>query len=299
MIIEFEKWHGCLNDFIVVPLANATFDLVSTSLAKAAATLCSKKGNGIGADGIICYGKGLNHDIPMSIINSDGSFAKNCGNGIRCAAGSFLRNCRDDQVESVSFKVYDHSFHCEFISYHKENPYITMLMPVPHINQACTPFQQLKDSITPVLQTHQITDWYYCEIGNPHLVITTNDPQQKLLELGERLQQQHVIDGVNVHCVQEANLSASQAKIPALIRDHLADRIDAYCYERGVGITPACGSGACAIAACFLSEGFIDRSNWIQISMPGGDLFCRQEAPESPVQLAGPATFVYSGKFEL
>src|SRR5690606_29206086 len=92
--ISFEKWHGCRNDFIVLRMRQTSADEVLPSLVKAAPRLCSRDGSGIGADGILVLHEGPGdplRPVELSIVNSDGSLARNCGNGLRCAGASIVR----------------------------------------------------------------------------------------------------------------------------------------------------------------------------------------------------------------
>ena len=114
MKIKFEKWHGCRNDFILIwlgPNQEITYD----AIIRKTPFLCSKLGDGIGADGmIILHHLGEEHNPDrISIINSDGSIAQTCGNGIRCAALATLKKlCEFQQYsqelpDGISFKISD------------------------------------------------------------------------------------------------------------------------------------------------------------------------------------------------
>ena len=112
MQLKFEKWHGCLNDFAVVWITEADGDVVMNSLKRQAVQLCDRHA-GIGADGLlILHVKNAGDLTPtkLTIINSDGSIAKNCGNGIRCAASAVLKAHREkgtpkDLPELVALEV--------------------------------------------------------------------------------------------------------------------------------------------------------------------------------------------------
>src|SRR5690606_32979571 len=106
------KWHGTKNDFIIIRISSADGDLVLESIKRQTQSLCDRR-SGVGADGILVLHSEQRGDLTphgLTIINSDGSLAKNCGNGLRCAALSILRahlqngNCHD-LPEAIELKV--------------------------------------------------------------------------------------------------------------------------------------------------------------------------------------------------
>ena len=96
MILKFEKWHGAKNDFILTWLLGDD-DVIFDSLVRQAPTLCARDGSGVAADGLLVMHISDREQVfadRLSIINSDGSLAETCGNGIRCAALSTLKRHR-------------------------------------------------------------------------------------------------------------------------------------------------------------------------------------------------------------
>jgi diaminopimelate epimerase len=139
MFKKFEKWHGCKNDFIIFYTSDHQADMVKTSLVTLAARLCGKSGDGIGADGVLLLQTKLPDDpLPykLTIINSDGSIALNCGNGLRVAALSSRRRSSEidpssGDCELVSLEVEGKVFNCRFSEGgSKTYPYVTVDMGI-------------------------------------------------------------------------------------------------------------------------------------------------------------------------
>ncbi len=306
MFLDFEKWHGCRNDFIVTWIGDEGGELVESSLRRQAVALCDRRA-GIGADGIlILRGKtrdGLTPDR-LAIVNSDGSLAANCGNGLRVAALSILKRHREkgdpkELPEAVSLTVTTDPAGgekvCRFLRPSGPWPLVAVEMGVAHTDavpwkaEVLARFKALGVSAE---------DVGVCDIGNPHLVVQTELASRELvLKVGPALQQGN---GLNVHLVRSVPLTdKDQQRAGQELGGRLGKLFRAYVWERGAGETEACGTGACAVAACSLATGLGEREAWVAVDMPGGRLYAKQEAPTEPVLLAGPGVFVYSGRLGL
>ena len=118
MIVDFEKWHGCRNDFLVIWSTHNEANYLLGSLQRQASALCSRKGEGVGADGLLILLTESRADLKpdkLVIINADGSLASNCGNGLRCAALSVYKKiCQyghvSDEPEFIELKVKENIF---------------------------------------------------------------------------------------------------------------------------------------------------------------------------------------------
>ncbi|MCX6116507.1 MAG: hypothetical protein NT027_03125, partial [Proteobacteria bacterium] len=118
---------------------------------------------------------------------------------------------------------------------------------------------------------------------------------------GKPMQSPDYGDGYNVHIIESLELSDQdlQRAKKDLGDLHLSELYRVFPWERGVGPTQSCGTGACAVAAAILNLGFTVRSSWIAIDMPGGRLYVKQDQEDGPVILAGPASFVFAGTIEI
>lgn len=295
LLISFEKWHGCLNDFIVCDLPRDPN--VKNALIKKAAELCSRKGAGVGADGLLLVEDFAEQANPkLTIVNSDGSIAKTCGNGIRCVANFLMIK---HQCEEIILELAEnHLVICRQPPNNLDG-FVTVLMgeatPMSAPSEAFTAAIDQLDQKTRGEIIEGPTFWH---MHNHHMIIKTNsDPQSLAQTLGPLVQQD---DGINLHVVAEGTVTQQDSERAHLeVGDDIAERYLAVPFERGAGLTMACGSGACAIAADVFAQGFVSYQQWLAIDMPGGRLYVTQTAKGEPMLLAGPAVRTFTGKIDL
>lgn len=312
MWIDFEKWHGCLNDFIVVW---ASDPMVIESIKRQVEKLCKRNGSAIGANGILILKSKSERDLLPSeliVINQDGSIAKNCGNGLRCAALSvFKKNAAaGETLEGVSFHLAGNQMDCRFLTRgnkksSEELPFVAVTMGEPLLNETNENFLEIKKFAEEVFKREfpkmRLQETHFCQLGNPHLVFGLEQEisAQEADKLGRALQTSPFWDGVNAHFVWEDDVKTNMQGEKLFLNQTPETLYKTIPFERGVGLTQACGSGASAIGAAMLGNGFSDRGDWLVIKMPGGALYVKQDTEDDPVVLAGPAALVFSGKLEI
>lgn len=308
MFLAFEKWHGCLNDFVVLWISDADGDVVLASLKRQAPQICDRRG-GIGADGLLVLRTERRDDLTpgaLTIINSDGSLAMNCGNGLRCAALSIRkahveRGNPKELPEAVSLTVAGDSFTCRFMG-QGLSPFVAVEMGIPKLNERVSWHQDALSAVQAIVGkagvSRSIAEVGTCEIGNPHVVIASEAATRDLLlKLAPELQARPLSDGINVHLVRTKNVTnTDQTRAKQEVGGALGELYDVFVWERGAGETMACGSGAVAVGALALQSGFIKREEWIGVDMPGGRLYVKQATSDDTVRLAGPATYVFRGE---
>ncbi len=317
MYIEFEKWHGAKNDFVLTWLAGND-PVIFDSLKRQATAICNRNGSGIGADGIlVLHTDHSKQALPkqLSIINSDGSLAATCGNGIRCAALSTLRRYRElepkEALEGFELPLKSSTVSCRFLGHgdlKSKNywPLVSATMGIPKLNaENETLYHQAQEEVTRVARSLKLPDlerdWALVNIANNHLVFFLDDADRQLLQrVGPAFQESKYWDGINVHLAVAKEVSAKEKNQAANKLGHtIEDMYHVFVWERGAGETQACGSGACAVTRAALESGLIDRSQWLGIRMPGGLLFTQQLQNDEAVNLAGPATLVFTGSLEI
>ncbi len=308
MFIPFEKWHGCKNDFMVVWMIATDRDTVLESLKRLAPKLCGRDGSGIGADGILVIETRTRKDIypeALHIVNADGSLAENCGNGLRCAAMSVRRKSHKEtssDIDGVTFNVMNRSIDCRFIG-KTTNPNVAVTMPLPTVNEAHSWHQEVTLAYKKIATTHPKLNGELTTValGNPHLVAIVSQADIDLAKIaGEPLQSSRGGDGINVHVGHVEELTdRDHQRAKSDLGESIGELYKVWPWERGVGPTQACGTGACAVAVAAYESGMVERSDWIAIDMPGGRLYAKQSSPDDPVVLAGPAAFVFSGEIEI
>ena len=312
MYLDFEKWHGCLNDFVVIWVTDTEGDVVLGSLKRQTKSICDRRA-GVGADGILILHSRTKKDLTpygLTIINSDGSIAKTCGNGLRCAALSVLKRHQEfgnpaELPEAVDLLVEGENVSCRFAQVGNSSPLVIVEMGVPILN-ADVPWHKAAESAVRHLGLELglaglAQDMGVCSIGNPHIVINTEQASRELLlKIGPALQNNSAWDGINVHLTHPLALtSRDQARARQDLGQPLSEGYQVYVWERGAGETMACGSGACAVAALAIDSGLIERENWVAVDMPGGRLYVKQAAEDEPAMLAGPGVFSFNGRFSL
>lgn len=309
MIIAFEKWHGCLNDFIIIHQNDDP--IIRQSLYKKAPELCRRDGSGIGADGVIIIDtSGPQHETPrkLTIINSDGSEAVTCGNGIRCAARSLRHQHLQESttpLHGVEFTLSDQrSIFCRFVGNDSKapslpSPFVSVDMGPAALNQKSGFHPQTKQALDALDIT--CDDWATCDIGNQHIVVFTETANPlSIHHIGPKLQSSPHWDGINVHIAKARPLDSDEvAQGKRDIDGETSERYHIAIWERGAGPTQSCGSGACAVACAVFEQGMTPRDSWVAVDTPGGRLYVNQPSPEDNVILAGPAQMVFQGTFEL
>ena len=222
-----------------------------------------------------------NADFRYTIFNADGSEAEQCGNGARC----FLRFVRDQGLTTKSFlrlQTISGQISCRL----EKDGNITVNMGTPILQPARIPFIADSQQILYELeQPHsaEITTASVVNVGNPHAVISVKDiDKAPIVSLGPIIEShERFPEKVNVGFMQ------------ILSRKQIRLRV----YERGVGETQACGSGACAAIVAGRLQGLLDEH--IEVELPGGKLELRWAGENTPIMMKGPARRIYEGRLKL
>lgn len=245
--------HGLGNDYIVIDDRRESIE--EKSLPRLAIKLC-KRGFSVGADGLLLVRQSKDADIRMRIFNLDGSEAEMCGNGIRCIA----KYCYDNGV--VQRKMMDVETlagirRVEILAEKKNSADVRTEMGTPSFKREDIPFVGRGECIDEPITIDGTTLNVTCvSMGNPHCVTFINDLETFPVQLvGSKLEKHpHFPEGTNVEFV------TVQGK----------ERISIRTWERGVGETPACGTGACAsvVAAHRLGK----TGKRVNVTLLGGNL---------------------------
>ncbi|MDH3625125.1 MAG: diaminopimelate epimerase [Myxococcales bacterium] len=275
MTVRFYKYEGLGNDFLIIEEEDLGDVRLTTEQAIA---LCDRH-LGVGADGVLV----LDVSEPsMHVINSDGSVPEMCGNGIRCAALHLARRSDRKNLE-VAIDTVAGPQPCRVERHGRTGSVIVQmrgasLSPREIGLRSETPWLD-----EPVRVANQELHVTAVSMGNPHAV-TFDDVGDARFELGDTLQHDpHFSNGVNVGFVSE--------------REGHAMRLDVL--ERGAGWTQACGTGAAAAAVAAVETGRATRGEPLSIRLPGGTLTITAREVGEPVQMEGPARFVFQGEVDL
>ena len=264
--IKFTKMHGCGNDYIYI---NTMEQEVPNP--QEAAILWSDRHKGIGSDGLVLIGASPipEADYTMRIFNADGSEAMMCGNASRCI-GKYLfdraittqtqiRLLTKSGIKTLNLHVSDGVV---------ESVTVDMLEPV------------LENELQ-FIESRGLDQGTFVSMGNPHYVIFTDNVDQ-VGETGRVLEHHPAFP-------QRCNIEFARIEDDGSIRTRV--------WERGSGITQACGTGACATAVAAFVSGRAGRTS--QIVMDGGTLSIEWRESDNHVYMTGPATFVFDGEIEL
>lgn len=263
--IRFTKMHGCGNDYIYIDTRK--YHILDPEKT---AALWSNRHTGIGSDGLVLIGPSGIADCSMRVFNADGSEAMMCGNASRCVARYLYDN---GEAEGDRIRL-------ETLSGIK-----TLKLNIA----GCTVQTVTVDMGQPV-EINEVdlgNDYPFpgiaVNMGNPHLVIFVDDMASAAIHTsGPMLERHSLFPGrVNVEFAQLTGKGEIRTRV----------------WERGSGITRACGTGACATSVAATRSGLSGRNN--RIVMDGGTLLVDWDEQTGNVFMTGPATSVYTGEIEL
>ncbi|MGZ0050282.1 diaminopimelate epimerase [Brevibacillus gelatini] len=279
--MNFTKLHGLGNDYVYVNCFEEK--LTGVDLPELARRV-SDRNFGIGGDGLILILPSERADFRMRVFNNDGSEAKNCGNGLRC----------------VSKYVYDHgltrqtTFTVEtlggimkpVVSLGADGKVeqVTIDMGEPRFERAAIPMagipeEQAREEVLEV--DGAVFTMTAVSMGNPHAIIFVEEVRDEdVRKYGPQIEfHEWFPERTNVEFIQILN------------REEILFRV----WERGSGVTLACGTGACAAAVAAALAGKVDRK--VTVHLAGGDLFIDWREEDNRVYMTGPATEVFTGKY--
>ncbi|WP_300695374.1 diaminopimelate epimerase [uncultured Bacteroides sp.] len=264
--IKFTKMHGAGNDYIYVDTIKSPIESPDKL-----SVAWSARHTGIGSDGLVLIGSSDKADFSMRIFNADGSEAQMCGNASRCI-GKYLY---EYGLTSKTTITLDTLSGIKILRLHIEDgkvDSVTVDMGVP-----AGIHEQIVEA-----QGKQFTGTVL-SMGNPHLVIFVNDIKDIHLEsIGPELENHPLFpDRINVEFAQLLENGSIRMRV----------------WERGSGITQACGTGACATAVAAAFTGWTGRAS--DIIMDGGRLHIEWNEKDGHVAMTGGATRVFEGEIEI
>lgn len=276
MKLEFTKMHGLGNDFVVIDAVHQTVHLGASRIR-----FVANRRLGVGCDQLLLVERPQSHgaDFRYRIFNADGSEVEQCGNGARC----FARFVRDKGMIG-SDRIRVETAAGMIVLQEEEDGQISVDMGPPRLDPAEIPFEADGPAISYDLQVEGLhLQIGVVSMGNPHAVVPVetvrNAPVERLgpqLESHPRFPQR-----TNVEFMEVVDRGAVRLRV----------------YERGVGETLACGTGACAAVVTGRLQGLLDEQ--VEVDLPGGRLMIRWGGGNRPVIMTGPATSVFEGTIDL
>ncbi|TVP65250.1 MAG: diaminopimelate epimerase [Nodularia sp. (in: Bacteria)] len=278
MAIEFTKYHGLGNDFILVDNRASSLPVVTPDQA---IKLCDRH-FGIGADGVIFALPGENGaDYTMRIFNSDGSEPEMCGNGIRCL-GRFIADLEGESRHKDSYRI--HTLAGVITPQLMADGQVKVDMGLPRLlageiptNLGTAETKVINQPLEVAGKTWEVT---CVSMGNPHCITFVSDVAAISLEtIGPKFEHHPAFpQRINTEFIQVVS------------RDYVKMRV----WERGAGITLACGTGACAALVAGVLTGNCDAIATVEL--PGGCLQIEWSEIDQRVYMTGPAQRVFTGQ---
>ena len=279
MSIKITKMQGCGNDFVILDYEE--YKKTGLELPELAKRLCNRN-FGIGADGLIVPNTNCETaDIGWFFYNSDGTTAQMCGNGMRCFAKYVyekgLVNKKEFAVKTLAGIITPKI--CE-------NGHVRVNMSKPILDSEKIPFIPVNNLNYKISVKNRIFEGNAVSMGNPHFVIFIKDDEDLL-----KLAKEYGPDiEISAEYPEKTNVEFIKIKSPK--------KIELCVWERGCGITLACGTGACASVVAGILNGYLE--NNVEVQLLGGNVTVEwlgsAENPNKDVFLSGPAEFVFEAE---
>jgi diaminopimelate epimerase len=289
-MIPFRKYHGLGNDFVVLEGIVRPLPLERLTDPATAAAICARH-TGVGADGLLLVLPPLTGAAlaRMRVINADGSEPEMCGNGIRCVAKAL-----HDHVEGfgatgrIVIDTGAGALPCDLTLGHDGRvESVRVDMGQPSLERKDLPMTGTGRCVESPLEGVDALRWTAVSMGNPHIVTFVEDPAEDLERLARTLgpQLEHDPAFPNRTNVEFVWLDDSRA--------------EAWIWERGCGITQACGTGACAVGVAAVASERHQAGAVLPVHLPGGTLSIEVEPELQRVWMDGPAVEVFEGELDL
>ncbi len=289
-MVSFAKYQGAGNDFLVVDLRGGAIgpdDAAAIQTPAVVAAICDR-GFGVGADGILALlaPRTASAVATMRVLNADGSEAEMCGNGIRCV-GKYLRERGGATGDEIVVDTGAGALRCTL---HGEAPRVdtvTVDMGAPRLRRAEIPMTGPADerALDVLLELPGATARHFTGVsmGNPHAITFVGD------DADLRTLATTVGPTIEHHAWFPRRTNVEYARMRS------RTEIDLVVWERGSGLTLACGTGACAtvVAACL--TGRADVGTPVRVNLPGGTLIITVADGYATVFMRGPAAHVFDG----
>ncbi|MGC6481636.1 MAG: diaminopimelate epimerase [Porticoccaceae bacterium] len=276
MLIKFTKMHGIGNDFVVIDAVRQHINLTTDAIRQIA-----DRNQGIGCDQVLLIEppSDKNIDFNYRIFNCDGTEVEQCGNGARCM-GRYIADQQLSGKKSVLLKTKNRVMEVTT----KNKDLVTANMGAPIFTPSDIPFNSdQQQQLYPMEAGPHSVEIAVLSVGNPHAVIQVEDIDTAEVDNIGTLIQAHKLfpESVNVGFMQIMDRQTIKLRV----------------YERGVGETQACGSGACAAAVAAIQQNLVDSQ--VNLELLGGSLSIEWHGDDEPIMMTGPAETVFHGKIKL
>lgn len=275
--MKFTKMHGLGNDYLYV-FGEVPEDISALSIK------LSERHFGAGSDGMIYISPSETADFQMRIFNADGSEANMCGNGIRCV-GKYVYDRGYTEKTELDIETRSGIRHLTLYPENGSVQRVKVDMGIVTAKEDLSLPADLGAGILPAAEDVFVKKELVCmpvSVGNPHAVFFVKDAEGFPLSSFGPLVEKHSLfpGGVNAEFVEITGENKLRMRV----------------WERGSGITMACGTGACASAFASVKEGFCKKEEAVSVELDGGTLSI-EVREDGRVFMTGPAEFVYDGVY--
>lgn len=276
MLMKFTKMHGLGNDFVVIDAVTQNVRITASMVRR----LADRK-TGIGCDQVLVIEPPSATDIDFDyrIFNCDGAEVEQCGNGARCLA-RFVQDRQLTGKKSIRVQTSNRVLTLDLVN---ENQ-VAVDMGIPELDPAAIPFQASEPALTYAMDVNgQPETIFAVSMGNPHAVLTVADINTApVADLGAALEShERFPNRVNVGFMQVVDRSNLKLRV----------------FERGVGETEACGSGACAAAVAAIQQSLVDSP--VTVHLTRGSLKIDWKGVGHALIMNGPAKSVFHGRIRI
>jgi diaminopimelate epimerase len=276
MNLSFSKMHGLGNDFVVIDAYSRPVELTPEQVR-----FLADRHRGIGCDQLLLVERPISSDVDFRyrIFNSDGGEVEQCGNGARCFARFVVDKGLTDKAE-IAVETASGVIRPRL----EADGQVTVDMGSPIFTPSAVPFEaEVEQDRYLIAVNDDEVEIGVVSMGNPHAVIAVEDVEAApVANRGPSIER-------HPRFPQRVNVGFMQV----VGRDQLRLRV----FERGVGETQACGTGACAAMVVAHRWGMVD--DVVAVDLRGGRLLIRWPGGEAPVLMTGPAEHVFDGTIEL
>jgi diaminopimelate epimerase len=276
MQLRFTKMHGTGNDFVVIDLISQNYSLRTKDVRKLA-----DRHFGVGCDQVLVVEapQDATVDFRYRIYNADGQEVEHCGNGARCFA-RFVREKKLTSKRTISVETSAGVIALRVLPNHD----VEVTMGVPNFEPEKIPFNApSRASSYPLQVDGRELEIGAISIGNPHAIMAVDSTDDAEVE--------HLGPLIESHPDFPQRVNAGFMQIVS------EEEVKLRVYERGVGETLACGTGACAAVIYGISRGWLRES--VTVVLPGGKLSISWAGEDQPVMMTGPTAVVFEGTIRI
>ena len=276
MLMKFTKMHGLGNDFVVIDAVTQNVRFTASMVRR----LADRK-TGIGCDQVLIIEppSAVDVDFNYRIFNCDGAEVEQCANGARCLA-RFVHDRQLTGKKSIKVQTSNRVMTLNLIN----KNLVAVDMGIPELDPPAIPFQANEPALLYDIEVNgQAQRIAAVSMGNPHAVVTVADVETApVAELGAALEShERFPNRVNVGFMQIVDRTEIKLRV----------------FERGVGETEACGSGACAAAVAAIQQQLVDSP--VTVHLTRGSLKIDWKGAGHPLIMSGPAKTVFHGRIRI